>query len=158
MVVAHQAKSLSPIGHQYAPDLSPIECRWDSALPIASQHRLDSYITMNGSTLKWMFALSGRINSVKFGDAFVDLGAEFCHGEENNIVFSMVENLKILQHSKNDGRVFISNGTQMKDDDAEKLIGFADSLFADETPAEGCENSISVGECLDIRYLIYRVS
>ncbi|XP_048517929.1 spermine oxidase [Dendroctonus ponderosae] len=95
--------------------------------------------------------IGGRINSVKFGDAFVDLGAEFCHGEENNIVFSMVENLKILQHSKNDGRVFISNGTQMKDDDAEKLIGFADSLFADETPAEGCENSISVGECLDIR-------
>ncbi|KAF2894302.1 hypothetical protein ILUMI_11871 [Ignelater luminosus] len=30
--------------------------------------------------------IGGRVYSVKFGDAFIDLGAQWCHGEENNIV------------------------------------------------------------------------
>lgn len=45
--------------------------------------------------------IGGRIHSVKFGDAMVDLGAQWCHGEKGNIVYDMVKNLDLLQPSFN---------------------------------------------------------
>ena len=35
--------------------------------------------------------IGGRIHTVPFGDNRVDLGAQWCHGKENNIVYEMVD-------------------------------------------------------------------
>ncbi|XP_045479649.1 spermine oxidase-like isoform X1 [Harmonia axyridis] len=35
--------------------------------------------------------IGGRIQSVQFGDTFVDLGAEYVHGEEGNLVFQIAK-------------------------------------------------------------------
>ena len=43
--------------------------------------------------------IGGRVHSVEFGDAFVDMGAEWCHGEKDNIVYEMVKNFNILKSS-----------------------------------------------------------
>lgn len=43
--------------------------------------------------------LGGRIHSIPFGNAIVDLGAQWCHGEKNNIVYELVEDLDLLAHS-----------------------------------------------------------
>jgi len=67
--------------------------------------------------------IGGRVRSVKFGDAFVDLGAEWCHGQENNIVYEMVKDLNILQHTPSDRSFarFYSNGEQIDESIATDL-------------------------------------
>lgn len=35
--------------------------------------------------------IGGRINSTKFGDGFVDLGAQWIHGRNGSIIFEMVK-------------------------------------------------------------------
>lgn len=95
--------------------------------------------------------IGGRINSVKFGNAFVDLGAEFCHGEKDNIVYSMVNDLGILRHSSDDFDFFLSNGTFVKNETRIKLLEFAKSLQASDEVKDDCKDVLSVGECLKIR-------
>jgi len=34
--------------------------------------------------------IGGRVHSIPFSDGFIDLGAEFCHGEKNNAIYEMV--------------------------------------------------------------------
>ncbi|KAK4878240.1 hypothetical protein RN001_010746 [Aquatica leii] len=53
--------------------------------------------------------IGGRIKSVKFGDAFVDLGAEFCHGEKDNIVYEMVKDLNVLEPDPSNPQFFYPN-------------------------------------------------
>lgn len=43
--------------------------------------------------------LGGRVHSVPFGDAIIDLGAQWCHGEENNLVYNLVKDLGLVAHS-----------------------------------------------------------
>lgn len=43
--------------------------------------------------------IGGRIDSVHFGDAIVDLGAQWCHGETKNTVYEMVKDFNLIQHS-----------------------------------------------------------
>ncbi|XP_017059004.1 spermine oxidase-like [Drosophila ficusphila] len=40
--------------------------------------------------------IGGRINTVTFGNSFVDLGAQWCHGEEGNVVYEKVKDLDVL--------------------------------------------------------------
>lgn len=103
-------------------------------------------------TLFWF--LGGRIYSVKFGDTFVDLGAEFCHGEEGNIVYTMAESFNILRHSadwKGGFQFYRSNGQKADEKIQKRILNFARSLLASEDLMDGCEHAFSVGECLKIR-------
>lgn len=95
--------------------------------------------------------IGGRINSVKFGDAYVDLGAEYCHGEKGNIVYSMVKDLDILKHSEGEFRLYHSNGEEINETTAEKLMNFAKTFASDDEPMKGCEDLVSVGDCLDVK-------
>ncbi|KAF5299812.1 hypothetical protein FQR65_LT09334 [Abscondita terminalis] len=44
--------------------------------------------------------IGGRVFSVPFGKDYIDLGAEWCHGVENNIVYDMIKDLDILRPRK----------------------------------------------------------
>nr|CAH7723595.1 unnamed protein product [Callosobruchus chinensis] len=46
--------------------------------------------------------IGGRIHSVEFGAGFVDLGAQWIHGEKGNIVYEMVKHLDLVSNSHND--------------------------------------------------------
>lgn len=52
--------------------------------------------------------IGGRINSVYFGDAYVDLGAHWCHGQEGNIVYSLVKDLDLLRHTEGEAVIYHS--------------------------------------------------
>lgn len=44
----------------------------------------------------------GRIQSKKFGDNFVELGAHWCHGEKGNIVYELANPLSLLKPTELD--------------------------------------------------------
>lgn len=70
--------------------------------------------------------IGGRINSVEFGNGLVDLGAQWCHGEKNNIVFDMVKNLNMLQHSTCNYKEFLfvdSDGNFIDSNLSDQLLG-----------------------------------
>ncbi|KAK4878242.1 hypothetical protein RN001_010748 [Aquatica leii] len=65
--------------------------------------------------------IGGRIYSVEFGDAIVDLGAQWSHGEQNNTMYELVKNLDLLRLSNFRKHFHYSN------DDFDATI--ADQLF-----------------------------
>ncbi|KAF7267654.1 hypothetical protein GWI33_019143 [Rhynchophorus ferrugineus] len=99
--------------------------------------------------------IGGRINSIKFGDAFIDLGAEYCHGEKDNIVYSLAKDLDVLRHSDSQIHFLRSNGEILDGSTANKIIEFEESLEADETSKENCRNVSSIGECLEIKSKLF---
>ncbi|KAK5638678.1 hypothetical protein RI129_012973 [Pyrocoelia pectoralis] len=65
------------------------------AAGIAAANRLSENRFTNFTILEAENRVGGRIYSVKFGNAFVDLGAEFCHGE--NIIYDLVRKYNLLK-------------------------------------------------------------
>ncbi|XP_066155628.1 spermine oxidase-like [Euwallacea fornicatus] len=118
---------------------------------IAASTKLLKNNFTNITILEAEHRIGGRINSVRFGNAYVDLGAEFCHGQEGNIVYSMEQSYNILQHSTEDFQILRSNGEKVDKKTRKKLIDFAESLAASNETTEGCEYVKSVGECLRIK-------
>lgn len=58
----------------------------------------------------------GRIQSKKFGDNYVELGAHWCHGEKGNIVYEMANPLSLLKPTELDFNSFVfvkSDGTRL---------------------------------------------
>lgn len=89
---------------------------------------------------------------MNFGDAYVDLGAEYCHGQTGNIVYSMVKDYNILRHSNNDNwSIYRSNGEQLNKDFSKKIVAFADTFSNTDKDIPNCENVASIGECVDIK-------
>lgn len=96
--------------------------------------------------------IGGRINSVKFGDAYVDLGAEFCHGQDDNIVYSLVKDLGILQPHTSQVTAYTSNGEIVSNTLAKKILQLEEFLEATDTSPSQCDNAQSVEECLDVHF------
>lgn len=96
--------------------------------------------------------IGGRINSVKFGDKFVDLGAEYCHGQKNNIVYDLVKDLNVLKPISSDFKpaLYYSNGSKLDESFTEKLqkviLGYDD--FSSNLNFSGK----SVGEVFEKKY------
>ncbi|XP_017780334.1 PREDICTED: spermine oxidase-like [Nicrophorus vespilloides] len=67
---------------------------------IAAGRKLLEYGFKNLIILEAENRIGGRINSTKFGESIIDLGAQWCHGEENNVVYDMVKHLNLLETSK----------------------------------------------------------
>lgn len=62
----------------------------------------------------------GRINSVFFGDAYVELGAQWCHGKTDNVAYDLANNLGLLEESFTKEELVYSRG-KLDDDFKEKV-------------------------------------
>ncbi|KAF2889025.1 hypothetical protein ILUMI_17148 [Ignelater luminosus] len=95
--------------------------------------------------------IGGRIYSVKFGDAFVDLGAQWCHGEKNNIVHEMVMNLNLLRPGIENYDYYSSSGKILNKTFVDELY----SLFLTIYYEDKNDNKTSLGDYIIKRYNDY---
>ncbi|KAF5299813.1 hypothetical protein FQR65_LT09335 [Abscondita terminalis] len=64
---------------------------------IAAATRLLKNGITNITVLEAENRIGGRVYSVPFGKDYVDLGAEWCHGNQSNIVYDLINHLNILR-------------------------------------------------------------
>ncbi|KAJ8912187.1 hypothetical protein NQ315_003791 [Exocentrus adspersus] len=122
---------------------------------IAAATRLWKHNFTNIKVLEAENRIGGRVHSVKFGDAYVDLGGEWCHGKKDNIVYNMVKEYNILRHTNVNIQMYYANGTLLGHDIYNNLIEFAESIDASVNNTEveeACGNFASIGECFDKRF------
>lgn len=93
--------------------------------------------------------IGGRINTVKFGNAFVDLGAEWCHGEIGNIVYEKVKDLNLLEHYQGTELIYHSSRTHLGDEFRTDFLNLTYWIYSNiwENPPE----NKSIGELLNER-------
>ncbi|XP_030021221.2 spermine oxidase [Manduca sexta] len=88
--------------------------------------------------------IGGRILTVEYCNGTVDLGAAWCHGEKNNIVFELAEPLGLLGKPDDYENYFmISNGELVPRDVCEEII----SVLENEV-YEADKNTKSISECV----------
>ncbi|KAL5280241.1 hypothetical protein ACFFRR_004298 [Megaselia abdita] len=68
---------------------------------ITAATKLLSYGFKNVLILEAQDRIGGRIYTVPFGDNFIDLGAQWCHGEKDNIVYELVKDKNYLDSTEN---------------------------------------------------------
>lgn len=95
--------------------------------------------------------IGGRIYSTKFADITVDLGAEFCHGIKNNIVFKLANVHNLLQPLDAKFDFFYSSQENVDTTFFNELF----HLFSDihDEGEKLVNDSISVGEYLTDRFV-----
>ncbi|XP_018319752.1 spermine oxidase-like [Agrilus planipennis] len=71
----------------------------------------------------------GRIFSVPFGNGIVDLGAQFCQGEKNNIVYETVKDLDVLKHHDNGTYVNLYTKFKIDKNVTETINNLFDSIY-----------------------------
>lgn len=101
--------------------------------------------------------IGGRVNSVEFGGRIVDLGGQWCHGEENNIVYELVKDLDLLSSSTNsydDYTFYDSSGNLADKSVTDKLVALCDSIARDDS--KGSLEYESFGEYFVARY-VYKI-
>lgn len=99
---------------------------------VAAATRLLSGGFTNITVLEAEPRIGGRIHSVFFGDAYVDLGAHWCHGEEDNVVFSLVKDLDLVRHTEGEARIYHSS-QEISDDFNARLSAVIGSVFGRNT-------------------------
>lgn len=77
--------------------------------------------------------IGGRVNSVYFGDAYVDLGAHWCHGEGDNIVYSLVKDLDLLRHTTGHEAVIYHSRENISSDFEARLKGLVWAVYGSNT-------------------------
>ncbi|KAI4468259.1 flavin monoamine oxidase [Holotrichia oblita] len=95
--------------------------------------------------------IGGRINSIEFGDAFVDMGAEWCHGQEDNIVYSLIKDYNILRHTATELASFYSDGKQVDETLNKQLFDIIEDIYVPDGNKKQREG-ISLGEYCMNRY------
>lgn len=66
------------------------------AAGIAAYSKLYSAGFKNILILEAEARIGGRVHTVEFGDSIVDLGGEWCHGQEGNIVWKLASDYNVL--------------------------------------------------------------
>ncbi|XP_001983856.2 spermine oxidase [Drosophila grimshawi] len=66
---------------------------------IAAATRLLEQGFKNVKLLEAENRIGGRINTVSFGDSVIDKGAQWCHGENGNVVYQRVRDLNLLDRT-----------------------------------------------------------
>lgn len=78
--------------------------------------------------------IGGRVNTIPFSKNVVDMGAQWCHGEKDNVVFELSNKFKVFESAttKYDKFLFIrSNGEWIKSEIGDKLMAIGISLVED---------------------------
>ncbi|GAB0098941.1 Amine oxidase [Sergentomyia squamirostris] len=75
--------------------------------------------------------IGGRLCTVPFGKSVVDLGAQWCHGEKDNVVFEMASKRNLLESAQNKydmTRLIQSDGREINQNIADLLMSLAVSI------------------------------
>lgn len=113
------------------------------AAGIAAATRLVQYGFNDFIILEAKNRIGGRINSVDFGKCIVDLGAQWCHGEKDNIVYNLAKQFNVLGSSTmsyNDFTFYESKGSITKEF-TDKLLEIMLSISYDEKSMKNTEES-----------------
>lgn len=73
--------------------------------------------------------IGGRINSVKFFEAYIDLGARWCHGQVNNIVYEMVKDMNLLGHNEFSTKLYHSSKTPVDDQFIKEIFDIIEDIY-----------------------------
>ncbi|KAF2894671.1 hypothetical protein ILUMI_11505, partial [Ignelater luminosus] len=92
--------------------------------------------------------IGGRIYSTKFEDAVVDLGAQWCHGEENNTVYQLVKDLDLLRPGELIFDYYYSSGEDLDDAFVNELYNLFLSIYYEDKH----DNKTSLGDYVIKRY------
>lgn len=89
--------------------------------------------------------LGGRVYSVPFGDAKVDLGAEWVHGEKGNIVNEMFKDTGLLHHHPDDKpyKIFPSNRDDVSGEFSRELLNLFLELYDTNDPNATADETIN---------------
>lgn len=97
--------------------------------------------------------IGGRVNTVKFDEYVIDLGAQWVHGEKGNVAYELVAPLNITDHSKPfKDEIYTSTG-ELLDPRITKNITDTYLSFGRTSPEmsdDECQHS--VGECLIYKF------
>ncbi|XP_044738796.1 spermine oxidase-like, partial [Chrysoperla carnea] len=101
--------------------------------------------------------IGGRINTQKFGANVIEIGAQWCHGEKDNVVYEMAYPLGLLVHS-NSGfdvldrfpDIYTSFGTKLPKIETHKINGILEDIVMDY--AEMKKFNGSVGEFIQLKF------
>ncbi|VVC98690.1 unnamed protein product [Leptidea sinapis] len=89
--------------------------------------------------------IGGRIKSIPYGDCYLDVGAAWCHGEKENIVFEMANPLGLLGRPKPHHKWYVqSNGELLSADNCENILKALD----DEVAAAKKDGATSIADCV----------
>ncbi|XP_044264442.1 peroxisomal N(1)-acetyl-spermine/spermidine oxidase-like [Tribolium madens] len=92
--------------------------------------------------------IGGRIHTVEFGDNFIDMGAQYCHGE--NVVYDTVKNLDLLEHAElfSAPKMYYSNGSHLQSQLIQDLETVVTNYDRDINRTKG----VSLGEAFLEKY------
>lgn len=95
--------------------------------------------------------IGGRVNTVKFDDYLVDLGAQWIHGEKGNVAYELVADLNITDHSEMYSDEVYSSSGQLLDPTimtnlTATFMNYVDDM---ENVTSTCQRS--VGECFETK-------
>ncbi|GJQ66029.1 hypothetical protein Trydic_g4119 [Trypoxylus dichotomus] len=89
--------------------------------------------------------IGGRINSIEYGSAVIDMGAEWCVGEKGNIVYNLIKDYNVLQHTNAQFRMFYSDGQSVDDGFSKRLFKIIEGIYLAKDNAKQREG-ITLGE------------
>ena len=79
----------------------------------------------------------GRIKTIPFGKNVLDIGAQWCHGEKNNVVFELAKDADLLVTSGEYNFEFVrSNGEKIPSEISEKLSKIAWDIYGGDDYVE----------------------
>ncbi|XP_026805812.1 spermine oxidase-like isoform X1 [Rhopalosiphum maidis] len=100
--------------------------------------------------------IGGRIQTLPFGDGHIELGAQWIHGEEGNVVFQMATAQNLVSDKRETIQQFTnstfvtSSGREIKSNHLREYINVAYSVL-DDSPKDDLERFMSLGELFQKR-------
>ncbi|XP_034483052.1 spermine oxidase-like [Drosophila innubila] len=118
---------------------------------IAAATRLLEQGFKNVSILEAENRIGGRINTVPFGDSVVDKGAQWCHGENGNVVYQRVKDLDMLDRTGDvlNAVSFVRSNKEVLPNETAYLLG---TVVESSLPAPPNEANGSLGDHLTDNY------
>ncbi|XP_070491017.1 spermine oxidase-like isoform X2 [Chironomus tepperi] len=110
----------------------------------AARRLMDNDIT-NIVILEAENRIGGRINSVPFSDGIIDLGAQWVHGQKNNIIYEMTRNMFNFGTTPFEelySTFLLTNGTKPEQKDIRKIVDVAYKILDDIDDLDDPQGSI----------------
>ena len=89
--------------------------------------------------------IGGRINSVPFSDGIIDLGAQWVHGQKNNLIYEMTRNnfdFGTTPFEEMYSTFLLTNGTKPDQKDIRKIVDVAYKIIDDIDELEDPQGTI----------------